>query len=538
MPSPGFSIKRLLQELPLEVFVSLIPENVKSVLSAGKIILDNSQGSRKNLIKQLDLIEILSSDHLVKLLNFLAKSKRQELLSLHNLPLDFSVEQLAYECGKKKNFNKTLSFFGLFPPTIFNKPAIMSDIDIQVSYGLFKHQFDVVAKVNAELNRNPKCVLLHMPTGSGKTRTAMHIICQHLISNQSTVVWLAHNRELLEQASLEFSKAWSSLGNRKVQLCRYWGHHNGDIHSVHDGIIVAGLQKLYNFNLHNLPHFLALADKASLTIIDEAHISIAPTFQEAIKLLWQKKPHNKLLGLSATPGRTWADRDEDRKLSALFSQKKVTLEIEGYEDPVTYLIDEGYLASPKFYYITASPVNMSQEEIHEVNNSVEISDEILDRIGEDTARNIQIINLADQLLRKHQRIIIFAPSVKSARLITAGLSTKKCISLCITGDMDTNTRERAISEFKSDRNEPMALCNYGVLTTGFDAPKTSAAIIARPTRSLVLYSQMVGRATRGIRAGGNKEAEILTVVDPELPGFGQMQEAFSNWEDVWNESSS
>jgi superfamily II DNA or RNA helicase len=72
------------------------------------------------------------------------------------------------------------------------------------------------------------------------------------------------------------------------------------------------------------------------------------------------------------------------------------------------------------------------------------------------------------------------------------------------------------------------------LTAGFDAPRTSAALIARPTKSLVLYSQMVGRAIRGPRAGGNKEAEIVTVVDRGLPGFGSVAEAFNNWEDVWS----
>ena len=75
----------------------------------------------------------------------------------------------------------------------------------------------------------------------------------------------------------------------------------------------------------------------------------------------------------------------------------------------------------------------------------------------------------------------------------------------------------------------------GVLTTGFDAPDISAAMIARPTRSLVLYSQMVGRATRGLKAGGNAEAEIVTVIDPDLPGFGSIADAFKNWEDVWHE---
>ena len=53
------------------------------------------------------------------------------------------------------------------------------------------------------------------------------------------------------------------------------------------------------------------------------------------------------------------------------------------------------------------------------------------------------------------------------------------------------------------------------------------------TKSLVLYSQMVGRAIRGKTAGGNEKAEIVTVVDTALPGFGDLSKAFTNWEDVW-----
>jgi superfamily II DNA or RNA helicase len=94
-------------------------------------------------------------------------------------------------------------------------------------------------------------------------------------------------------------------------------------------------------------------------------------------------------------------------------------------------------------------------------------------------------------------------------------------------------RGEAISAFKDDAENPKILCNFGVLTTGFDAPKTSAALIARPTSSLVLYSQMVGRAMRGISAGGNTSCEIVTVVDPRLPGFGSVTQSFTNWEDVW-----
>lgn len=104
----------------------------------------------------------------------------------------------------------------------------------------------------------------------------------------------------------------------------------------------------------------------------------------------------------------------------------------------------------------------------------------------------------------------------------------------ITANTSPQERERLITRFKDDAPDTKILCNYGVLTTGFDAPRTSAALIARPTKSLVLYSQMVGRAIRGAKAGGNETAEIITVVDKELPGFGSVAEAFTNWEDVWD----
>ena len=103
----------------------------------------------------------------------------------------------------------------------------------------------------------------------------------------------------------------------------------------------------------------------------------------------------------------------------------------------------------------------------------------------------------------------------------------------ITGVTPTAERARLIANYKAQATEPRILCNYGVLTTGFDAPQTSAAVIARPTKSLVLYSQMVGRAMRGPLVGGNASAEIVTVVDASLPGFDSVATAFANWEDVW-----
>src|SRR3546814_16125154 len=70
---------------------------------------------------------------------------------------------------------------------------------------------------------------------------------------------------------------------------------------------------------------LRLADRVSLTIIDEAHQAIAPTYAAILTALYSKRPHNALLGLTATPGRSWSDIGEDRKLSAYFDGRQVKI---------------------------------------------------------------------------------------------------------------------------------------------------------------------------------------------------------------------
>ncbi len=280
---------------------------------------------------------------------------------------------------------------------------------------------------------------------------------------------------------------------------------------------------------------LRLGDRTSLTVADEAHQAIAPTYRTVIDTLANKHPEGRLLGLSATPGRTWADIDEDAVLSEFFGRKKVTLEVEGYPDAVEYLMANGYLARPDFRTLNYEPGStLGQADLEALSSALDVPEALLEELGRDEQRNLRIVTAVEELTTRHRRIIVFAASVDHAYLIRAVLSARGHEALVVTGEMEQGARDRAIRRYKGSAPEPIIMCNFGVLTTGFDAPKTSAAVIARPTRSLVLYSQMVGRATRGPRAGGNETAEILTVVDPNLPGFGDVAEAFKNWEDVWH----
>ncbi len=428
-------------------------------------------------------------------------------------------------------------FFGVGMPHVESRVLPPLWTDIKPSFGLFPHQARALRQVEKFLDAEPHRTLLHMPTGSGKTRTAMNVVCNHLREREKgVVVWLAHSEELCEQAAEEFAKAWTALGSRSVPLVRYWGGYETDLRSFDDGIVVAGLKKAFS-KLRGDDHQLrALSARNPLVVMDEAHQAIAPTYQMIINLLLRPLSDARLLGLSATPGRTWNDPEADRKLASFFDSRKVKLKIDGYENPVSYLISRGYLAEPKYTLIQSSAnVSLSEEEIRKVQDTFELPTTVLDRLAADEKRNLLVVHHAEQLLARHHRVILFAASVQQSDLLAAVLSARGHWAFSVTSKSSSG-RAEAIASFKDGSDVRKILCNFGVLTTGFDAPRTSAALVARPTLSLVLYSQMVGRAMRGTAAGGNSSCEIVTVVDPKLPGFGSVVSAFSNWEDVWRDS--
>jgi DNA repair protein RadD len=105
----------------------------------------------------------------------------------------------------------------------------------------------------------------------------------------------------------------------------------------------------------------------------------------------------------------------------------------------------------------------------------------------------------------------------------------------VTSDTDPEVRRLVIDQFKKENSGLNILVNYDVLTTGFDAPKTKIAIISRPTTSIVLYHQMIGRVVRGEKQGGNKSCKVLTVKDTFLPGYKNLSDSFYFWEDIWND---
>ena len=402
------------------------------------------------------------------------------------------------------------------------------------TYGLFGHQRTAIRNVKLHLQERSSRVLLHMPTGAGKTRVAMSVVCDHLIEQgPSTVIWLAYSEELCEQAASEFQRAWASRGDREVTVHRAWGDFDPTQATSDDGLLVAGLAKMHATLQRNLRAGLRLRRNATLMVFDEAHQAVAPTFRGVIEDLLNPGLGTRLLGLSATPGRSWDRIDEDEVLAGFFRRNKVTLEVPGFGNPVDYLIAEGYLARPAFEPLLYSGEPLAPQESAAVAAALDIPAETLERLAGDELRNARILARVLDLARDHQRILLFASTVEHAEMLATVLSARGIRALCVSSRSTPQHRAATMAAYLNGSPEPTVLCNYGILTTGFDAPRTSAVVIARPTKSLVLFSQMVGRALRGPRAGGNPSALVVTVIDPGLPGFGEVGEAFLNWEDVW-----
>ena len=536
---PANSFAHLMDRADDVVLQELVGADVVRLLRSIDPDLSTPSKLRELLIGYRTPAELLRDPTTRKLLlELLPVSSAQRLLDHLGVPfVEDPFEVLANLSTRRGSARETrlFGFFGQQTPAEETRYRAPDSQSVQGKYQLFKHQRQAVSNLKQILSSDRRRVLLHMPTGSGKTRTAMNVIADHLRFREPTLVlWLAFSDELCEQAVGEFEHAWRYLGNRTIDVLRFWGSNSPDLHAARDGFIVAGLGKVYNYALSSISSIATLADRVSLVVIDEAHQSIAPTYSLVLDTLVDKQPTTALIGLSATPGRTWNEIDHDQKLADFFLRQKVGLRVQGYTNPVEYLIEEGYLArpifSPLFYN---SGYDLAASDLAEMEESLDIPNSLLERLAKDDQRNLRVVQRTEQVTRSHQRVILFANSVSHAKLMAAVLRARGIESYAVTGDTPASERHRVINRFRSSYESAIVLCNYGVLTTGFDAPNTSAAILARPTKSLVLYSQMIGRALRGPLAGGNEQAEIITVVDMGLPGFGNLTESFYNWEDVW-----
>ena len=530
--SPGVQTSQICEKLDDFHAAQLLPTGAFNLIKT--IDPKRISGSErvKTLSKTLSL-ELVANDSQRReiLLNAMPPSKIAELEDRIGMSVNQLRQASKLEQSLRQNF---LGFFG--SATIPNQTNITSESAKTVlpERGLFPYQKRAASNIERYLYFEEGRVMLHLPTGTGKTRTAMSIVASHLRTrSKGLVLWLASTRELLEQAAVEFELTWKALGDRQVECLRFWSNHNPQIDKITDGIVIAGLAKLHSYGKERR-RLWSLGDRTTMVIFDEAHQAVAATYRDIVETVVTRNSKTPLLGLSATPGRTWGNIDIDASVAELFCGNKVMISFNG-SNPIRHLTNEGYLAEIDFSLLNVEPgLHLTTEDLKEVSKALDISDDLATRLGEDEKRNLRIIQCLLELAETHSRILVFAASVNNALLLESVCRGMGLEADAVTSRTDALKRKHVIQKFKRLSGAPRILINYGVLTTGFDAPAASAALIARPTKSLVLYSQMVGRVIRGPKAAGTKHCKVVTVVDTTLPGFGDVAEAFINWEDVWN----
>lgn len=342
---------------------------------------------------------------------------------------------------------------------------------------LRKHQID--AK-NAILRAwdSFDSVMLQMPTGTGKTYLFTSLI-KDLISfyksqkREINILVVAHRIELLDQIA-------DSLNNYGIPCGFIQGTREQHLwQRVQVGSILSLISEKNNWNVSRC--------KFDYIIVDEAHHTLADSY----KRLFDMFPEAKKLGVTATP---W--RMNHESFTSVYQTLITTPQVK-------WFIQRHLLSD--FDYVSVKP----DSNIQKLVNSMEVAatgDFINDALSE-AFDNQRIRSKLFDSFHKYasdRKGIVYAINKQHAQNIAQLYSSKGYVSVNIDCDTPKDERERLINEFKAGNIQ--VLVNIELFTEGFDCPDVSFVQLARPTRSLALYLQQVGR---GLRVIDGKEKTIF-----------------------------
>ena len=342
---------------------------------------------------------------------------------------------------------------------------------------LFDYQQDLVDQISSLRERH---ALLALPTGAGKTRTAVTATLEGIATGTlHRVAWLAPSIELVDQAFATFADLSLYQGNLSVlELTREPTFENG-----YPAVLLTTPQTVYSRRNDN-----RYAINWDMVIFDEAHQLGAPTYRDAIQALGiavGRAPDANtapiLLGLSATPGRS--DPDEIEDFASIFDGVLLKSKALGI-NPVSALQKSGVLADLRFKRLTRSTVPTDDE-----------------------ARRLKIAaNACAELTRRGRRVLAFTATVPGAIVLAQALRSVDVPASAVHSDTPLPSRRAILSEFASGHLS--VLTNQRLLATGYDCPAVSDVLILSRIGSPILFEQIVGRAARGPKTGGSRTATI------------------------------
>jgi len=563
-----FSQENLRQYLGQDLVVQLQSEweNVNSPLTKKRLAEMIVQLNGASLLKKpsfrKDVLMHMGQSEIAEIFRLLPASKQVGI----STPLE-QATVIASLPWKASDANlKLLDFFGIsssaFDIRSEDSTVVVTHQADKRFFELLDYQFVIKQRVLTELIRPYllKRMLVHMPTGTGKTKTSMHTLVHYYnfsLKKQGAVIWLAHTVELLQQAYETFSNVWQRLGDGQINAYKLWGKREISIPlQGFRGILFCGIQKLQSIRQNQPGLFSQIVKDARLIVFDEAHKASASETRQLIEELMTFPTNGEdrsLVGLTATPGRTTLTSEENQLLSTVFENRLIGIDIDVINQ--VNMSQAAYLNHPKetnlihyfqqanilakikkeqlMYTEQFTPEQLRRIEVQMLENGyADFSKSTLEMIGRNRSRNTAIMDKLRELFTQQVPTIVFACSVAHAKLLSFMLSLEDIPNALVLGEMNPVDREESIAAFKNRENPVNILINYEVLTTGFDSTNIQCVFITRPTQSIVLYSQMLGRGLRGPMMGGNEECLLIDIKD-NLGRF-DADMAFGHFDTYWN----
>lgn len=381
---------------------------------------------------------------------------------------------------------------------------------------LYEHQIAAINCLDKINKQSTFKSILVLPTGGGKTLTAVYWLLKNAVDNGKKVLWIAHRQLLLEQAADTFvlnAYKKTMINHTRFKYRIISGMHDRPVNiQSDDNVLICGKDSIIR-NMNCLDEWLKGED--IYLIIDEAHHAVARSYRKIINYIYSNAKSVKMLGLTATPERT--NENEKGALYSIFSDNII------YSVDLNTLIKKRILAYPHFDELSTKQKfsgELGIKDIKMIQNFDKLPEEISKYIAQNKERNRFIVNTYLDSMDKYGQTLVFAINRDHAITLStlfnkSGVKADYIISSVrdtITGITISNKEnDRKIEQYKN--GELRVLINVNILTEGTDLPQTHTVFLARPTTSKILMTQMVGRALRGVKAGGTKEAYIVSFID-------------------------